>query len=129
MNQNDDFPPEYNLLQNHVHKIVSSFDGIQSPFTCPKQISEVSGDYIKKYYTNKNIVFFDDYTVDKIVEISIFAQEWKNKFTIADKCKSEFLDLSICKKIIKIINETSVNEYYKKTNKQKKKRTRKHRRE
>ena len=36
-------------------------------------------------------------------------------FALADKCKAEFLELSICEKAIKIIRESSVNEYDKKT--------------
>ena len=112
----DDFPPDYNLLQDHVYKIVSSYEFVQSPMDCSKQIAEAFEIYTKKYYTNKKITFFDDYTIGEIVELSMVAQEWKNKFQLADKCKSEFLSLSMCKKVTKIISESSVNEYDKKQN-------------
>ena len=36
----DDFPPDYNLLQEHVYKMVSSYEFIQSPMDCSKQIAE-----------------------------------------------------------------------------------------
>lgn len=115
----DDFPPDYNLLQDHVYKIVSSYEFVQSPLDCSKQIAEAFEIYTNKYYTNKKITFFDDYTVDKVIELSIVAQEWKSKFETADKCKSEFLNLSICKKVTQIIRESSVNEYDKKASKTK----------
>lgn len=113
----NDFPPDYNLLQDHVYKIVSSYEFVQSPMDCSKQIADAFESYTKKYYTNKKITFFDDYTVDKVVELSVVAQEWKNKFETADKCKSEFLNLSMCKKVVNIISKSSINEYDKKTSK------------
>lgn len=115
----DDFPPDYNLLQDHVYKIVSSYEFVQSPMDCSKQIAEAFETYTEKYYTNKKIKFFDDYSIEKIIELSIVAQEWKNKFETADKYKSEFLNLSICKKVTQIIRESSVNEYDKKASKTK----------
>lgn len=110
-----DFPPDYNLLQDYVYEIVSSYDFVESPLDCSKKITEAFDRYTKKYYTNRKIVFFDDYSIDKIIEVSIVSQQWEAKFEMADKCKEEFLNLSICKKVTKLICESSVNEYDKKT--------------
>lgn len=41
----------------------------------------------------------------------------EKKFETADKCKSEFLNLSMCKKVAKIISKSRVNEYDKKIGK------------
>ena len=102
-------------MQDYVYEIVSSYDFVQSPADCSKRIAGEFDRYTKKYYTSKKIVFFEDYPIDKIVEISIVAQLWEEKFKMADKCKDEFLNLSICQEVAKIINESSVNEFDKKT--------------
>ena len=106
-----DFPPEYNLLQDYVYEIVSSGDFVQSPADCTKRIADEFDQYTKKYYTSKKIVFFEDYPIDKIIEMSTVAKRWEEKFKMADKCKDEFLNLSICQEVVKIINESSVNEF------------------
>lgn len=36
----DDFPPDYNYLQDYVYKIVSSFDFIESPEECTIKIAD-----------------------------------------------------------------------------------------
>ena len=110
-----DFPPEYNLLQDYVYEIVSSYDFVKYPVDCSKRIGDEFERYTKKYYTSKKIVLFEDYSIDKIIETSMVAQRWEEKFKMADKCKDEFLNLSICQEVIKIINESSVNEFDRKT--------------
>lgn len=37
----DDFPPDYNYLQDYVYKIVSSFDFIESPEECTIKIADI----------------------------------------------------------------------------------------
>lgn len=46
----DDFPPDYNYLQDYVYKIVSSYDFIESPEECTFKIADAFGCYTKKYY-------------------------------------------------------------------------------
>ena len=106
-----DFPPNYNLLENHVFEIVSSFDFVQSPGACSKKIAEAFNRYTKKYYTDKEIAFFEDCTITEIIESSEIAKKWEEKFRMANKCKQEFLNLAICKKVTKIIRDSSVNEF------------------
>ena len=53
----------------------------------------------------------DLFAIDKIIEMSTVAKRWEEKFKMADKCKDEFLNLSICQEVAKIINESSVNEF------------------
>lgn len=106
-----DFPPNYNLLENHVFEIVSSFDFVQSPGACSKKIAEAFNHYTKKYYSDKEIAFFEDCTTTEIIESSEIAKKWEEKFRLANKCKQEFLNLAICKKVTKIIRDSSVNEF------------------
>lgn len=109
----DDYPPDYNYLQDYVYEIVSSYDFIEFPEKCTIKIAEALKKYTKKYYTDKNIVYFEDYSIEKVIELSEVSKKWNDKFKLADKSKEEFLGLSICKKVKKIIDKSSVNEYVK----------------
>jgi len=68
---------------------------------------------IQKNYTDENIVYFEDYSIEKVIELSEVSKKWNEKFRLADECKEEFLNLPICKKVKDIIDEASVNEYVK----------------
>lgn len=109
----DDFPPDYNYLQDYVYKIVSSFDFIESPEECSIKIADAFKCYTEKYYTGEEITYFKDYSIEKVIELSKNSKKWNDKFKRADKSKEEFLNLPISKKVKNIINESSVNEYVK----------------
>jgi hypothetical protein len=94
----DDFPPDYNYLQDYVYEIVSSYDFIESPDKCTVKIADAFKRYTKKYYTNENIGYFEDYCVAKVIELSEVSKKWNEKFRLADASKEEFLKLPICKK-------------------------------
>ena len=106
-----DFPPEYDYLQNYVYNLISSYEFIESPTSCAEKIARELKDYTKKYYTDKDIDFFDDYSIVEVIKRSCVTQDWDDRFALADKCKSEFLTLPICEKAKTIIHESSVNEY------------------
>ena len=107
----DDFPPDYNYLQDYVYKIVSSFDFIESPEECTIKIADAFKCYTEKYYTGEEITYFKDYSIEKVIELSEISKKWNEKFRRADKSKEEFLNLPICKKVKNIIDESSVNKY------------------
>ena len=109
----DDYPPDYNYLQDYVYEIVSSYDFIESPAECTPKIADAFKHYTKKYYTDEDIVYFKDYSIEKVIELSEVSKKWNDKFKLADESKAEFLNLPICKKVKNIIDETSVNEYVK----------------
>lgn len=109
----DDFPPDYNYLQDYVYEVVSSYDFIESPEECSEKIADAFGRYTKKYYTDKEIVYFKDYPIRKVIELSEVSKKWNDKFKLADERKDEFLELPICRRVKSIINESSVNEYVK----------------
>ena len=107
----DDFPPDYNYLQDYVYKIVSSFDFIESPEECTIKIADAFKCYTEKYYTGEEITYFKDYSIEKVIELSEISKKWNDKFRRADKSKEEFLNLPICKKVKNIIDGSSVNKY------------------
>ena len=106
-----DFPPEYNYLQDYVYQIISSYEFVESPTTCCEKITQEFKNYAKRYYTEKPIEFFNDCSITEVIERSRVTQKWEEKFALADKCKAEFLSLSICEEAKEIIRGSSVNEY------------------
>ena len=104
-----DFPPEYIYLQDYIYEIVSSFDFIESPAECTLKIANAFKDYTKNYYTDKEIVFFEECSIKKVIELSEVTKKWNAKFRLADEKKNDFLKLPICKKVTVIIGETSLN--------------------
>lgn len=108
-----DYPPDYNYLQDYVYEIVSSYDFIESPAECTIKIADAFKRYTKKYYTEEKIVYFKDYSIEKVIELSEVSKKWNDKFKRADESKEQFLNLPICKKVKNIIDEASVNEYVK----------------
>lgn len=109
----DDYPPDYNYLQDYVYEIVSSYDFIESPAECTIKIADAFKRYTKKCYTEEKIVYFKDYSIEKVIELSEVSKKWNDKFKRADESKEQFLNLPICKKVKNIIDEASVNEYVK----------------
>lgn len=103
----NDFPPYYNELQNYIHKIVSSFDFYRAPNECKATISDALEQYTSQFYSNKEIKFFDDQSISEIIKHSKISAEWDSKFQLADESKKEFLELTICQKVIGIIEEPS----------------------
>ena len=94
----------YNYLQDYVYEIVSSYDFIESPDECAVKIADAFKRYTKKYYTDKKIVYFEDYSIEKVIELSEVSKKWNEKFRLADASKEEFLKLPICKKVKDIID-------------------------
>ena len=48
----DDFPLDYNYLQDYVYEIVSSYNFIEFPEECTTKIADAFKRYTKKHYTN-----------------------------------------------------------------------------
>ena len=106
-----DFPPEYNYLESYVYDVISSYQFVQSPDACCKKITQAFKRYTKECYTDQEIPFFDDYSITEVIDRSHVTQKWEDKFALADKCKAEFLGLSICAEVRDIIRKSSINEY------------------
>ena len=81
----------------------------------PQQVAKAKSleELYEVYYTDENIVYFEDYSIEKVIELSEVSKKWNDKFRLADASKEEFLKLPICKKVKDIIDESSVNEYVK----------------
>ena len=59
--------------------------------------------YAHKYYTVKNIEWFQDYSIEKVIEKSKVSEKWRVDFDLMEQRKRTFMNLSIAKKVIKIL--------------------------
>ena len=100
----DDYPPDYPYLENQIYDIVSSNEFQISPNDCTNNIVNVIDYYTKEFYSDKKISLFDDYEITEVIKQSIVTKQWNERFNAVKKSQQDFLDLSISKKVLQILN-------------------------
>lgn len=102
-----DYPPEYFYFANYINELVSTLEYNDSldDIELEKCFIKAFDEYSEKFYTRKKIGWFEDYTITGVIKNSKITHDWKNKFELMEQRKKEFLDLSISKKVINIMNE------------------------
>lgn len=101
----EDYPPDYRYLENYVNDIVSKMEFAVYPEEAEKNIVESFKKYCKKYYTDKEIDWFKDYSIEQVIDKSQISQKWKENFQLMERRKKEFMSLSISKKVQKILEK------------------------
>lgn len=104
----DDYPPDYDNLQNEIYKIILVTVFEDSLNACTVDIVKMLERYTKSHYTDKKIRFFDDYSLEEVIKKSRITKKWDEKFNAVKKSKQEFLDLSISRKVLQILNYSSL---------------------
>ena len=99
----EDYPPDYHYLADYVNNVASQMEFEVLPEEAEKNIAESFKKYTKKYYTDKKIDWFKDYSIEQVIEKSQISQKWKDNFELMEQRKKEFLNLSISKKVQKIL--------------------------
>lgn len=100
-----DYPPDYNYLANYINELISTMEFAISPNEFKENIIDAFNKFAKSFYTDKKIEWFTDYTIEEVINKSKIAQQWEEKFKVMEQRKKEFMDLSISKKVNKIMNE------------------------
>lgn len=104
----DDYLPNYHDLVNAIYDVVTSFEFMESPHACTDTIISIFNNYTKICYTDEQIIFFEDYTVEQVINLSEVTKKWKDRFEALEKSKKEFLELRISKEALKIVNESKL---------------------
>ena len=94
-----DYPPDLHYLSNDLEKALKNFDPDCEPDECKDAIISLYSHYCKEYYSSKEIEYFDDYTLQEVLEKSKIREEWDNKFDAVKDAKEQFLTLKIAKEI------------------------------
>ena len=98
-----DYPPDYYFLEEYVNDMVSKMEFEVYPEEAEKAITDAFEKYAHKYYTVKNIEWFQDYSIEKVIEKSKVSEKWRVDFDLMEQRKRTFMNLSIAKKVIKIL--------------------------
>lgn len=101
----DDYPPDYNYLADYINDVVSKMEFVVYPEEAEKSIIESFKKYTKKYYTDEEIDWFEDYSIEQVIAKSQISQKWKDRFQLMEDRKEQFMSLSISKKVLKILAE------------------------
>lgn len=83
--------------------MVSKMEFEVYPEEAEKAITDAFEKYAHKYYTVKNIEWFQDYSIEKVIEKSKVSEKWRVDFELMEQRKRTFMNLSIAKKVIKIL--------------------------
>ena len=94
-----DYPPDLHYLSNDLERALKNFDPDCEPDECKDAIISLYSHYCKEYYSSKEIEYFDDYTLQEVLEKSKIREEWDNKFDAVKNAKEQFLTLKIAKEI------------------------------
>lgn len=91
-----DIPSELLYLQDDLSKIIEDrpyeYDEEGNTTDIIKVLFEV---YCKKYFTDKKIDYFDDFTLDEILKKSRVRNEWNEKLSTYEHAKEAFLSLKV----------------------------------
>ena len=98
-----DYPPDYYYLVEYVNDMVSKMEFEVYPEEAEKAITDAFEKYVHKYYAVKNIEWFQDYSIEKVIEKSKVSEKWRVDFDLMEERKRNFMNLSISKKVIKIL--------------------------
>lgn len=93
------YPPNTYLFIQNLEKALDHYPPDFCPDECQKDVVFLYNDYCKENY-NKEIKYFDDYTLTEVLKKSKIRAEWDNNFAEVEKAKKEFLDLDIVKRIL-----------------------------
>lgn len=98
-----DYPPDYYYLEKYVNDRVSEMEFAVYPEEVEKAIIDAFEKYAHKYYTDKDIKWFQDYSIEKVIEESKVSEKWRADFDLMEQRKRTFMNLSTSKKVIKIL--------------------------
>lgn len=90
----DDYPPDIFFLSEGLEKILK-----ETPFELEREekISSLYNWYCKEYYVVEPLKYFDDYSLDEVLEKSDIRVKWNKKFNAVQEAKKEFLNLRVVK--------------------------------
>lgn len=98
-----DYPPDFYHLAEYVDDMVSKMEFAVYPEEAEKTITDAFEKYAHKYYTDKKIEWFQDYSIERVIEKSKVSEKWKDNFELTKHRKNDFINLSISQKVIKIL--------------------------
>lgn len=86
-------------LIDDLERYLNIYDSNYQPEECQKAVATLFTKYNKRYYSSKNIEYFDDLCLEKVLAQSEQHAEWSQKFKAMKNAKDRFFNLNIVKEI------------------------------
>jgi len=88
-----EFPPDMLYFEEDLAGAVSKYPPEYDTENCTKAVTSLFMHYCKTCYTDKEIVFFDDYPVTSVLKKAKNRSEWDEKFSRYKVAKEAFLNM------------------------------------
>lgn len=92
-----DFPPDIFYLRQDLENFFIRYYPILESNECENMVASIYKRYCKEIYTSNSINYFDDYTLEEVLEKSEIRAKWNKKFDKLKTAKEQFLKLKIAK--------------------------------
>lgn len=84
-------------LERHLNRYDLNFE-IEE---CQKAVTSLFTRYCRRYISSKDIKYFDDINLDKVLAQSVLRAEWDQKLKTMQEAKERFLNLKIVRETLK----------------------------
>ncbi|MEG0793946.1 MAG: hypothetical protein RSD97_10530 [Lachnospiraceae bacterium] len=96
-----DYPPNYNYLPNDIERVISGYyedEELIEQMNLEGQVKDILNYYADELYGKKDVGFFKDFNLYKVLSVSQVRKKWQDKYTELDDAKKKFFNLKIVKK-------------------------------
>lgn len=99
------YPSDLDYMYDDLKKILSDYNYGSKDYNpylygdedIEYKIITVFNEYVKNFYQDKIISFFNDYSLDQIIDRSKIYRKWIKEIELLDIEKEKFLNLNVCK--------------------------------
>lgn len=82
-----------------MEKQLNIVDPKYQPEDCQEAVEILFGKYCRQYYSSKDIVYFDDLCLEKVLAQSELHAKWNQKFIIMKEAKERFQNLRVTREL------------------------------
>lgn len=93
-----DFPDDMFYMRDQLAEVIREYPPDVEEEKCLEKVKTIFGTYCRKCFSNKNVVYFGDYTLGEVLSKAHINTEWDKKFAIFKDAEVKFLHLNILKK-------------------------------
>lgn len=93
----NDYPPNLLYLSLDLENVLKKYDPYFEPDKCEDMVNSLYKKYCKEYYNSDKIEFFNDCTLEGVLEKSNFRAKWNEKYNAVEEAKEQFIKLSIAR--------------------------------
>lgn len=94
-----DYPDDIHYLEDAIEKELNEYDIGGDIEELETRVADLLSHFSKNYYSDKELFFFDDCRIYKVIRNSEEIRKRKEKTKLLRAYKNEFLNLKICKSI------------------------------